>query len=81
MPCCCSRRDTAYAKQPSRLRRARLQPKVVFESGQFANILAMVAGGTGMSVVREMAVERRAARVRLPPFVRQRGVPPVSVTS
>jgi LysR family hydrogen peroxide-inducible transcriptional activator len=40
--------------------RARLQPNVVFESGQFATILAMVAAGTGVSVVPEMAVERRA---------------------
>jgi len=39
--------------------RARLQPNVVFESGQFTTILAMVAGGTGVSVVPEMAVERR----------------------
>jgi len=39
--------------------RARLQPNVVFESGQFTTILAMVAAGTGVSVVPEMAVEKR----------------------
>jgi LysR family hydrogen peroxide-inducible transcriptional activator len=39
--------------------RARLQPNVVFESGQFSTILAMVAAGTGVSVVPEMAVEAR----------------------
>jgi LysR family hydrogen peroxide-inducible transcriptional activator len=39
--------------------RARLQPKVVFESGQFTTILAMVAAGTGVSVVPETAVEKR----------------------
>ncbi|SRR5581483_6640331 len=39
--------------------RARLQPNVVFESGQFATILAMVAAGTGVSLVPEMAVEER----------------------
>jgi len=39
--------------------RARLQPNVVFESGQFTTILAMVAAGTGVSVVPEMAVEER----------------------
>lgn len=39
--------------------RARLKPKVVFESGQFATILAMVAANTGVSVVPQMAVERR----------------------
>jgi LysR family hydrogen peroxide-inducible transcriptional activator len=35
--------------------RARLEPNVVFESGQFATILAMVAAGAGVSVVPEMA--------------------------
>lgn len=39
--------------------RARLQPNVIFESGQFATILAMVASGIGVSVVPEMAVEAR----------------------
>jgi LysR family hydrogen peroxide-inducible transcriptional activator len=39
--------------------RARLRPKVVFESGQFTTILAMVSSGTGVSVVPQMAVERR----------------------
>src|SRR5207302_862339 len=39
--------------------RARLQPNVMFESGQFATILAMVAAGTGVSIVPEMAIERR----------------------
>jgi LysR family transcriptional regulator, hydrogen peroxide-inducible genes activator len=46
--------------------RARLQPNVVFESGQFATILAMVAAGTGVSVVPEMAVERRAGCAFVP---------------
>jgi len=46
--------------------RARLQPNVVFESGQFATILAMVAAGTGVSVVPEMAVERRPGCIFLP---------------
>lgn len=40
-------------------RRARLQPNVVFESGQFATILAMVATGMGVSLVPAMAVEPR----------------------
>jgi LysR family hydrogen peroxide-inducible transcriptional activator len=39
--------------------RARLQPNVVFEAGQFATILAMVAANTGVSVVPQMAVEKR----------------------
>lgn len=38
--------------------RARLKPHVVFESGQFTTILAMVATGMGVSVVPEMAVAR-----------------------
>jgi LysR family transcriptional regulator, hydrogen peroxide-inducible genes activator len=40
--------------------RARLQPNVVFESGQFTTILGMVAAGVGVSIVPEMAVEERA---------------------
>ncbi len=39
--------------------RTRLHPNVVFESGQFVTILAMVAAGTGVSLVPEMAIERR----------------------
>lgn len=41
-------------------RRARLRPRVVFESGHFSTILAMVAAGMGVSIVPEMAVESRA---------------------
>jgi LysR family transcriptional regulator, hydrogen peroxide-inducible genes activator len=43
----------------SACRRARLHPNVVFESGQFTTILAMVAAGTGVSLVPEMVVEER----------------------
>jgi LysR family transcriptional regulator, hydrogen peroxide-inducible genes activator len=39
--------------------RARVQPNVIFESGQFTTILAMVAAGTGVSVVPKMAIEKR----------------------
>jgi LysR family hydrogen peroxide-inducible transcriptional activator len=39
--------------------RARLKPNVVFESGQFSTILAMVAANVGVSLVPQMAVERR----------------------
>src|SRR3989441_456613 len=39
--------------------RAKLEPNVIFESGQFATILAMVAANTGVSVVPQMAVEKR----------------------
>jgi LysR family transcriptional regulator, hydrogen peroxide-inducible genes activator len=40
--------------------RARLRPNVVFESGQFATILAMVAAGAGVTIVPQMAIEQRA---------------------
>jgi len=40
-------------------KRARLIPRVVFESGQFSSILAMVGAGLGISIVPEMALERR----------------------
>jgi LysR family transcriptional regulator, hydrogen peroxide-inducible genes activator len=46
--------------------RARVRPNVVFESGQFTTILAMVAAGTGVSVVPEMAVEPRGGCRFLP---------------
>jgi len=37
-------------------RQSRINPNVVFESGQFATILAMVSSGMGVSVVPQMAV-------------------------
>ncbi len=48
-------RDTAIAA----CRRTRIRPNVVFESGHFSTILAMVATGMGVSIVPEMAIERR----------------------
>ena len=39
--------------------RARLRPNIVFESGQFSTILAMVEAGTGVSVVPEMAIDKK----------------------
>jgi LysR family transcriptional regulator, hydrogen peroxide-inducible genes activator len=41
-------------------KRARILPQIVFESGQFSSILGMVAAGLGISIVPEMALERRA---------------------
>lgn len=38
-------------------KRARIPVNVVFESGQFATILAMVAAGSGVSIVPAMAVQ------------------------
>ena len=40
-------------------KRARLLPRITFESGQFSSILAMVGAGLGVSIVPEMALERR----------------------
>ena len=55
--------------------RARLRPNVVFESGQFTTILAMVGGGPGASVVPQMAVERRKG-CRFIPIADERSIPP-----
>lgn len=41
----------------SACRRSRVNPNVVFESGQFSTIVSMVATGMGVSVVPAMAVE------------------------
>jgi LysR family hydrogen peroxide-inducible transcriptional activator len=40
--------------------RARLDPRISFESGQFSSLLGMVAAGVGVSLVPEMAIDRRA---------------------
>jgi LysR family hydrogen peroxide-inducible transcriptional activator len=38
-------------------KKLRITPKIVFESGQFATILAMVSAGVGVSAVPAMAVQ------------------------
>jgi LysR family hydrogen peroxide-inducible transcriptional activator len=48
-------RETAIAA----CRRMKIRPNVVFESGHFSTILAMVATGMGVSIVPEMAIEKR----------------------
>ena len=40
--------------------RARISPQVVFESGQFSSLLALVGAGVGVSLVPAMAVDRRS---------------------
>jgi LysR family transcriptional regulator, hydrogen peroxide-inducible genes activator len=40
--------------------RARVSPQVVFESGQFSSLLALVGAGVGVSLVPAMAVDRRS---------------------
>jgi LysR family hydrogen peroxide-inducible transcriptional activator len=39
--------------------RARVSPRVVFESGQFSSLLGLVGAGVGVSLVPAMAVDRR----------------------
>lgn len=41
--------------------RARITPRIAFESGQFSSLLGMVAAGVGITLVPEMAVDRSAA--------------------
>jgi LysR family transcriptional regulator, hydrogen peroxide-inducible genes activator len=48
-------RDTAVAACD----RARVHPHVVFESGQFSSLLSMVGSGMGISIVPEMAIEKK----------------------
>ena len=50
-------RDTAVAACD----RARLNPQIIFESGQFSSILSMVGTGMGVSIVPEMAIDKRQA--------------------
>lgn len=49
-------RDTAVAACD----RARLTPRVTFESGQFSSLLGMVGAGMGVSIVPEMAIDRKS---------------------
>jgi LysR family hydrogen peroxide-inducible transcriptional activator len=49
-------RDTAVAACD----RARLHPQIIFESGQFSSLLSMVGAGMGVSIVPEMAIERKS---------------------
>jgi LysR family hydrogen peroxide-inducible transcriptional activator len=40
--------------------RARLHPQIIFESGQFSSLLSMVGAGMGVSIVPEMAMEKKS---------------------
>src|SRR5204862_7047810 len=40
--------------------RARLHPQIVSESGQFSSLLSMVGAGMGVSIVPEMAIEKKS---------------------
>jgi LysR family transcriptional regulator, hydrogen peroxide-inducible genes activator len=46
--------------------RARLHPQIAFESGQFSSLLSMVAAGMGVSVVPEMALDKKSACAYIP---------------
>ena len=50
-------RDTAVAACD----RARLHPQIVFESGQFSSLLSMVVAGIGVSIVPEMAIDKKSS--------------------
>jgi LysR family transcriptional regulator, hydrogen peroxide-inducible genes activator len=39
---------------------ARVTPRIAFESGQFSSLFGMVAAGVGISLVPEMAIDRKA---------------------
>jgi LysR family hydrogen peroxide-inducible transcriptional activator len=49
-------RDTAVAACD----RVRLHPQIIFESGQFSSLLSMVGAGMGVSIVPEMAIDKRS---------------------
>jgi LysR family transcriptional regulator, hydrogen peroxide-inducible genes activator len=40
--------------------RARLHPRIVFESGQFSSLINMVGSGMGVSIVPEMAIDKKS---------------------
>jgi LysR family hydrogen peroxide-inducible transcriptional activator len=42
-------------------KRAHLDPQIVFEGGQFSSILGMVSACLGISIVPEMAIDKRGA--------------------
>jgi LysR family transcriptional regulator, hydrogen peroxide-inducible genes activator len=46
--------------------RARLHPQIVFESGQFSSLLSMVAAGMGVSLVPEMALDKKSTCAYIP---------------
>lgn len=68
-------RDTAVEA----CKRARLNPQVVFESGQFSSILAMVSAGVGVSVVPDMAVDRSVPGCAFVPIGDDRAVRTIGV--
>jgi LysR family transcriptional regulator, hydrogen peroxide-inducible genes activator len=49
-------RDTAVAACD----RAHLNPQIIFESGQFSSLLSLVGAGMGVSIVPEMAIDKKS---------------------
>jgi LysR family hydrogen peroxide-inducible transcriptional activator len=49
-------RDTAVAACD----RAHLDPQIIFESGQFSSLLSLVGAGMGVSIVPEMAIDKKS---------------------
>jgi len=69
-------RETAVAA----CKRARLNPNVIFESGQFSSILSMVSAGLGVSIVPAMALEKRP-RCRYVPLADDRAARTIGVVT
>jgi len=40
--------------------RVRVHPQIIFESGQFSSLLSMVGAGMGVSIVPQMAIEKKS---------------------
>src|SRR5262249_44538721 len=40
--------------------RARVHPQVIFESGQFSSLLGMVGAGMGISLIPQMAIDKKS---------------------
>jgi LysR family hydrogen peroxide-inducible transcriptional activator len=69
-------RETAFVA----CKRARLNPKIVFESGQFSSILSMVGAGLGVSIVPAMAIEKRPG-CRFVPLTDERAARTIGVVT
>jgi LysR family hydrogen peroxide-inducible transcriptional activator len=61
-------------------KRAHLNPKIIFESGQFSSILSMVSAGLGVSIVPAMAREKRAG-CRYVPLADERAARTIGVVT
>lgn len=69
-------RETAIAA----CKRERLNPQIIFESGQFSSILSMVSAGLGVSIVPAMALEKRSG-CRFVPLADERAARTIGVVT